>query len=75
MFSLFGLMFFLAADGFSSGRIQRLSGSLFLTRHRVYFSAFMWCTLFTLLLHCGFLTHLRFVLLHVAILGYEDFFK
>ena len=74
MFSDFGLIFFLAADGVSSGWIWRFSGSLFLTRHTVYFNAFMWCTLFALLLHHGFLTRLRFVLLRVAILGYEDSF-
>jgi len=74
MFSVFGLMFFLAAGGVSSGRIWRFSGSLFLTRHTLYFNAFMWCILFTLLLNHGFQTHFSFVLLRVAILGYKDSF-
>jgi len=39
MFSVFGLMFFLAAGGVYSGRFRWFSGSLFLTRHTVYFSA------------------------------------
>jgi len=74
MFSVFGLMFFLAAGGVSSGWIRQFSGSLLLTRHTLYFNAFMWCTLFALLLNHGFQTHFRFVLLHVAILGYKDSF-
>jgi len=67
-------MFFLAAGGVSSGQIWWCSGSLFLTRYTLYFNAFMRCTLFALLLHHGFQTHLRFVLLCVAILGYKDSF-
>jgi len=74
MFSVFGLMFFLAADGVTSGWIRQFSGSLFLTRHTIYFNAFMWCTSYALLLHHGFVNHLRFVVLCVAILGYEDSF-
>lgn len=74
MFSMLGLMFFLAGDGVFSGWIWWFSGSFFLTRHTVYFNAFIWCTVFALLLHHGFLTHLRFVLLRVAILGYKDSF-
>jgi hypothetical protein len=79
VFLVFGLIFFLAADGVSRGQIQQLSGSLFLTSlqcilvllHGVPCLRYPCIIVFKHALSPSS----AFVLLCVAILRYEDSFK